>query len=352
MNDNLPAEIKQPASVPMVDGAFCPRDLDSLWRLANVMAKSGLMPKDIQTTEQVFVCVQMGFEIGLSPMQAVQNIAPINGRPTVWGDAQLALVRSSGLLEDFKEEFTGQWQNDDFTAVCSAKRKGQKTPIVSTFTIGDAKAAGLWNKTPSPWKTYPRRMLQMRARSWTLRDGFGDVLKGVQQAEEAMDTVEMVPAGNGTFEPVNHETRVDTAPFDQLADNYFKDNSTVPIMNAFVEFLEKTAKANGISVAQLKAEAGKDEKTFGSFLAGFKSFQETNQKQVQTPKAQEPAPKTPEQADYDQAMDFLVALRKDNPGAVQEACKRVLGAADREPKDSKQISEIIDVYDSIINDEA
>jgi hypothetical protein len=35
---------------------------------------------------------------------------------------------------------------------------------------------------------YTKRMLQMRARAWALRDVFTDVLKGLSMAEEAMDT--------------------------------------------------------------------------------------------------------------------------------------------------------------------
>ena len=50
----------------------------------------------------------------------------------------------------------------------------------------DAKRAGLWTKA-GPWQTYPRRMLQMRARSFALRDAFPDVLKGLISVEEALD---------------------------------------------------------------------------------------------------------------------------------------------------------------------
>ena len=64
--------------------------------------------------------MQWGAEIGLQPLQAMQNIAVINGRPSLWGDAVLALVRSSGLLEQFEET-----QTEDM-ATCTVKRKGQK----------------------------------------------------------------------------------------------------------------------------------------------------------------------------------------------------------------------------------
>jgi hypothetical protein len=53
----------------------------------------------------------------------------------------------------------------------------------------DAEKAGLKGKQ-GPWTNYPKRMLQMRARSWCLRDVYPDVLRGVHVAEEAQDLPE------------------------------------------------------------------------------------------------------------------------------------------------------------------
>src|SRR5208337_917565 len=108
------------------------------------------------------------------------------GRPGLWGDAMMGLVEASGVLEEFKEYYQGDYPKDDFTAVCVAKRKGHEAVIINEFSIGDAKLAGIWNKE-GPWKTYPKRMLKMRARGFTLRDGFADKLKGLKSAEELAD---------------------------------------------------------------------------------------------------------------------------------------------------------------------
>lgn len=179
-----------------VGGGLVPTDLEGMWRLAQIFSKSGLMPKGMDNPEAIFVAIEAGLETGMRPFQACQNIAVINGRPVVWGDAQLALVRASGLLENFSEEPIrddgGSGKVMGFR--CRAKRKGQAAIIEHTFTVEDAKTAGLWGKAggqgqPTPWVTYPQRMLQMRARSWTHRDGFADVLKGLRQAEEVIDEI-------------------------------------------------------------------------------------------------------------------------------------------------------------------
>ena len=184
MTDLMPSGKTQISTSMTTAGGLIPHDLDQLWRLATMMAKSGMMPKGIQTPEAVAVAVQMGLEVGLSPMSAVQNIAVINGRPSLWGDSVLALVRASGFLDSFDERIDGD--GGQMVAVCIAKRSGQESFIERTFSVNDAKTAGLWDK-PGPWSQYPKRMLQMRARSWCLRDGFGDVLKGLRVAEEVID---------------------------------------------------------------------------------------------------------------------------------------------------------------------
>ena len=163
-----------------------PKTLEEAMKYAELIAKSSLVPKDfVNQPGNVLVAIQMGQEIGLKPLQALQNIAVINGRPCLWGDAVLALVRGSGLLEDFREDFDEPTQ----TASCSAKRRGQPTIILRRFGMDDAKKAGLWGKQGT-WQTYPRRMMQMRARAFALRDGFADVLKGLAIAEEQGDVIE------------------------------------------------------------------------------------------------------------------------------------------------------------------
>jgi hypothetical protein len=183
-DNNLPAVTRD--DIPMVAGqGLQPQNFDGLWRLSTVMAASGVLPPDLRSPEAVFVTLNMGAELGLSPMAAVQNISVIKGRPVVWGDALLGLVRASGLMAGFSETFTGSFPDDDFTAVCTCKRGNEE--ITRTFSIGDARAAGLWQypqKGVTPWHKFPKRMLQMRARSWALRDGFGDVLKGIAAREE------------------------------------------------------------------------------------------------------------------------------------------------------------------------
>ena len=158
-----------------------PQTFEQALTFSNYLADSDMVPKDFKGKPgNCLVAIQWGMEIGLKPLQAMQNIAVINGRPSLWGDAVIALVRSSPLCEYIIEE------DDGHTATCKVKRRGEPEQSRS-FSMDDAKAAGLLGKQ-GPWTQYPKRMRQMRARAFAVRDVFPDVLKGLPVAEEVMDT--------------------------------------------------------------------------------------------------------------------------------------------------------------------
>ena len=164
---------------------FAPATLGEAMEFSKMLADSSMVPRAYQGKPQdIMVCVQWGYELGLAPMQALQNIAVINGKPSVYGDAMMALVQASPVCDGIDEHIEGEGTPNP-VAVCVAKRKG-RNPVIARFSVEDAKRAGLWGKQ-GPWQAYPKRMLQMRARGFALRDAFPDVLKGLITAEEAAD---------------------------------------------------------------------------------------------------------------------------------------------------------------------
>jgi hypothetical protein len=180
--------------VPIGNRGIAPSSMDDLYRFATAVSKSGLAPKGIETPEAIFVALEMGLEVGLPMMAALQNIAVINGRPAIWGDAQLAVVRSTGELALFEEWYEEKGKrltrnpmafSDETAAVCRVQRQGYE-PAETAFSVADAKRANLWGKA-GPWTQYPARMLKHRARSFALRDQFGDALRGLRTVEEVQD---------------------------------------------------------------------------------------------------------------------------------------------------------------------
>jgi hypothetical protein len=183
MNTSL--EIVKPTEVrPANRNTLAPSTFGEMMKFSEMLAASTFVPKDfVGKPQNVLVAIQWGMEIGLAPMQALQNIAVINGRPSLWGDAALAIVQNHPAYEWHTEAVEGT--GDAMTGVFTIKRKGSE-PHTSRFTVADAKKANLWGKA-GPWTQYPQRMLPLRARGFGLRDKFADAMKGLITAEEARD---------------------------------------------------------------------------------------------------------------------------------------------------------------------
>lgn len=164
---------------------FAPATVTEAIQFSEMLANSNMVPKQYMGKPQdIMVCIQWGMEMGLAPMQALQNIAVINGKPSVYGDAMMALVQASPVCDGVEESIEDEGTANP-VAVCVARRKG-RAPVTVRFSVEDAKRAGLWGKQ-GPWQAYPKRMLQMRARGFALRDAYPDVLKGLISTEEAQD---------------------------------------------------------------------------------------------------------------------------------------------------------------------
>ena len=192
--NNLPA-------INVSNGMLAPQNFQEALEFGRLISQSGMVPKDYQgNVGAVLVAMQMGAEVGLSPMAAIQNISVINGRPSLWGDAMLAVVTSHPECEDVVEEFDPQ----RMLATCTVIRRGRQ-PVTRAFSMDDAQTAGLSGKQ-GPWKQYPKRMLQMRARSWACRDAFPDALRGIRCAEEEQDAViDVTPERADVTEPGIHK---------------------------------------------------------------------------------------------------------------------------------------------------
>ena len=202
-----------------------PTNTHEALELADRLAKSQLIPKNFQgRPNDVFVAMLWSRNLGMPIVQGLQNIAVINGRPSIWGDAALAIVKASGLLESFKETLAGM--GDSMTATCTIVRKNEVEPYTASFSVYDAKLAGLWGKQ-GPWKQYPKRMLALRARGFALRNAFPDILLGIGIAEEEQD---ITPAETGSAEPtpINEQKAAPRKPA-RKSEAHIEDVKEVPV---------------------------------------------------------------------------------------------------------------------------
>ena len=226
-DNDLPVLAKDMArQMQIVDGRIAVNTLQDAYFLCRVLARSGMVPKDKSGPDGAEKCLAAylyGSNIGLDIMTSIQSVAVVGNVPAVWGDAMLALVRNSKSLERWVEM---EYQADaEFMAnICLAKRRdiGQDLDVLklradntpweqilelailsgwygNIYTDHDITDAGLEGK--DIYQKHRRRMRKMRARAFTLRDGWPDVLKGIHAREEMdPDQKEPIPVGAGTVD--------------------------------------------------------------------------------------------------------------------------------------------------------
>jgi hypothetical protein len=188
------AVVQFKAGAPL--SAIVPASFEDVQRMARMAVTAGLFKGERKDTQEALLgkatmAIMQGLEVGLPPMQAIQQIAVINGRCVIWGDAVPALLWAHG----FKIK---EWI-DARVAYCTVTRPDGEH-ITRQFSEADARKARLWDErqtvtktwdgkqeqkpNDSPWFRFPDRMLQMRARGFAVRDGAPDVLRGIYIREE------------------------------------------------------------------------------------------------------------------------------------------------------------------------
>lgn len=262
MSNIVPIEPRPALEAGARPSAIVPTNFESAYRLANAVCQAGMAPKGLDTPEKALVAILHGLEIGLTPMAALQRIAVVNGRPTIWGDGAIGLVRGSGACEYVRERIDGD--GDKMVAICEAKRKGEPEPIIGRFSVQDAKTASLWNKS-GPWQQYPRRMLQMRARAFALRDGFADVLGGLYLREEIEDDRDHV------------QSRRAPAPSDMAAIEHKPSIEAEPIIVKESEVVTPVRRAPAPQELVQKQSAQEAEIVWTDVLADYKGAAEAAQ---------------------------------------------------------------------------
>ena len=182
-----PPAVPEKSTAPLALGA---RGIEILTvndalRFCSLVIESGIGPAGVKTPQQAFVALEYGLELGFAPMRALTAIYVVNGRGSLMGEAALALIRRQNVcVAEPLIELRGE--GDEREGVFRFQRRTMPDPVEVTFSVADAKTAGLWKKA-GPWTQYPDAMLRWRAVGTGVRLYFSDVTLGLALAEEAAD---------------------------------------------------------------------------------------------------------------------------------------------------------------------
>ena len=162
-----------------------PSNWQQMRGVADLLVKSGTLPKALAERGHagVMTVLWAARELGLTAMQGIKWIAVVEGRPSLMAQGMHAVIQRSGMAEVFEvTEISSE------RCTVRAKRRGDIAPIDVTWTIQDAKRAGLI-KERGAWEKYPRDMLRSRAISEAARMRFPAEIGGMYTPEETESTL-------------------------------------------------------------------------------------------------------------------------------------------------------------------
>lgn len=136
-------------------------DWDSELRGAGMLVKSGLVPRDVRSAEAALFIILAGRDLGLSAVQSLRSIRPVQGKIECSADLQLGLFhRDGGKTKWLKLDAEG--------AHLQLMAPWLSEPHVSRFGLEEAKRAGLMSN--DNYRKYPVAMFRSRAITQGLKD--------------------------------------------------------------------------------------------------------------------------------------------------------------------------------------
>ena len=161
--------------------------IEMLSGLAERLHKAGVFGQEVTSSDKAFVVLLKGHELGFTPMASAGSIAIIKGKVSLSADATIALCKRSPaclylrLVESTEEVATYETQ-----------RHGDPSPTALSYTIAQAKTAGLTGS--QTWRAHAPAMLRARCGAAIARAVYPDLVAGIYDPDEVAEIVRSEPA--------------------------------------------------------------------------------------------------------------------------------------------------------------
>jgi hypothetical protein len=147
---------------------------------------NGQLRDRAEVVADTFAVLLCGHGLGIGPIQALQSIAMIKGKPFVLTEVVLGLAMRAGHQV--------QWlESTDKRATVRVTRGDGHGSAEVTYTLSQAQAAGLTTK--DNWRRMPAEMLRARAVRAALKMVAPDLALGLETAENGPQGPETQPTG-------------------------------------------------------------------------------------------------------------------------------------------------------------
>lgn len=182
--ETLPATQQQPQQAATAVLPFEPENATQMWRMAQWIAKSALIPSALRGKEaDIWLVISTGRELGLTPMQALRSLHVVDGKPGMSADLIAARINKSGL-----SKYLRLVESSETVATFETWRADHPEAVRMSFTIEDARRAGLAEK--DNYKKHPKSMLRARCLSAIGHAVYPELFFGVYELDEVQEIKE------------------------------------------------------------------------------------------------------------------------------------------------------------------
>lgn len=176
------------------------QQFENAQRIAKALASSALVPKEYQGQSglaNVLVAMEIAGRMSLSPLQVMQNLHIIHGRPSWSSQFIIAMINGCGRFSPLDYELSGEGETLSCFAYATDLASGKvlRGPVV---TMAMAKREGWATKTGSKWATMPDLMIRYRSAAFWGRLYVPEYLVGMKTQEEVID-IEPVQVTEGSM---------------------------------------------------------------------------------------------------------------------------------------------------------
>lgn len=185
-------------------------------QMAKSLMASTLVPEAYRANlPNCLIALEMATRIKASPLQVMQSLDLIHGRPSWRSTFIIASINTCGRFSPLRFRMAGKIGSMERSCMATAVERDTGELLEGVeITMAMAKAEGWLNKNGSKWQTMPELMLRYRAAAFFGRLYAPEMLLGMQTVEETQDVIDITPKVN----PRSESTVIDGRLIDQWVD--------------------------------------------------------------------------------------------------------------------------------------
>ena len=157
-------------------------------QMAKALAESTIVPQTYQNNpSNCLIAIEQAQRMNISPLMVMQNLYPIQGRPSWSSKFLIASINASHKFDmELQYDETKDKDGKPYSCVAWTMKNGRRVEGMEV-NMQMAKDEGWLGKNGSKWKTMPQLMLRYRAASFFSSLNCPELTMGIYTKEEIED---------------------------------------------------------------------------------------------------------------------------------------------------------------------